>query len=78
MNCSPDELFHGRAAGPDLDQPEPQAEAVLRSVPFRTQRAAGARWSRAIDVNETYGRSKAFSEIDEHQRGHAARRYSRA
>ena len=41
---------------------EPQAEAALRSVPFRTQRVAGARCSRAIDINETYERSKAFSE----------------
>jgi len=46
---------------------EPQAEAALRSVPFRTQRIAGARSSRAIDVNETYGRSKALSESDEDQ-----------
>jgi hypothetical protein len=46
---------------------EPQAEAALRSVPFRTKRVAGARCSRAIDVNETYGRSKALSESDEDQ-----------
>jgi hypothetical protein len=43
---------------------EPQAEAALRSVPFRTQRVAGATCSRAIEVNDTYGRSKAFSESD--------------
>jgi hypothetical protein len=44
---------------------EPQAEAALRSLPFRTQRVAGARCSRTIDVDETYGRSKALSESDE-------------
>jgi hypothetical protein len=46
---------------------EPQAEAALRSLPFRTQRVAGARCSRTIDVDETYGRRKALSENDEAQ-----------